>query len=405
MCCDIYKHDMKILYVAPRFHTNQVPIMKGFLEAGDEVKFISQYQGGTEDYTVIKPVVLGYSALFNVILRLVNGLKKLTGRYRKNDFNFQAKFGFLPKRKFKKLLEEMQPDAVILRDRSVYNIAITTICKKKKIKCILYTQSPYYGAAAQSRNPIKQYFRRHTPSVEITPVLGRKANNEVQDVSSMRTPACAGANTYYVPFVIEPYLSYEKKSYFEQGQIHILGVGKYEPRKHHEMLIRIAQEFAEIPLHVTIVGEDVTAEEHAYLQKLQASVRDQGLEERVTFQCNLSREEVFREYEQADIFALPSTGEFASVSQLEAMSVSLPVICSDTNGTSCYISEGLNGYLFRDNDYEDFKAKMELLLQDKETIRSMGKESYRKVSEEYSFLNYKQRLTEILEKMQETEVK
>lgn len=394
---------MKILYVAPRFHTNQIPIMKGFLEAGDEVKFISQYQGGTEDYTVIEPVVLGYSALFNVILRLVNSLKKLTGRYRKNDFNFQAKFGFLPKRKFKKLLEEMKPDAVILRDRSVYNIAITAICKKQKIKCILYTQSPYYGVPKKDTNPIKKYFRSHTPSVEITPVLGRKADNDAKESISAGEPVCARENTYYVPFVIEPYLSYEKKSYFDRGQIHILGVGKYEPRKHHEMLIRIAGEFAGLALHVTLVGEDVTAEEHAYLQKLQESVREQGLEERVTFQCNLSREEVFREYEKADIFALPSTGEFASVSQLEAMSVSLPVICSDTNGTSCYISEGVNGYLFRDNDYEDFKAKMELLLQDQEKIRSMGKESYRKVSEEYSFLNYKQRLTEILEKMQETE--
>lgn len=395
---------MKILYVAPRFHTNQVPIMKGFLEAGDEVKFISQYQGGTEDYTVIEPVVLGYSALFNVILRLVNSLKKVTGRYRKNDFNFQAKFGFLPKRKFKRLLEKMQPDAVILRDRSVYNIAITAICKKKEIKCILYTQSPYYRVLKKDKNPIKKYFRSHTPSVEITPVLGRKAADGAKESSSAGEPACAGENTYYVPFVIEPYLSYEKKSYFDGGQIHILGVGKYEPRKHHEMLIRIAGEFAWLPLQVTIVGEDVTAEEHAYLQKLQESVREQGLGERVTFKCNLSREEVFREYEQADIFALPSTGEFASVSQLEAMSVSLPVICSDTNGTSCYISEGVNGYLFKDNNYDDFKEKIELLLHDKEMIKAMGKESYRLVMEEYSFANYKERLVEILKKMQETKL-
>lgn len=386
---------MKILYVAPRFHTNQVPIMKGFLEAGDEVKFISQYQGGTEDYSVIEPVVLGYSALFNVILNLVNGLKKMTGKYRKNDFNFQAKFGFLPKKKFKNILDEMQPDAVILRDRSIYNIAITTICKKKNIKCILYTQSPYYGTVQGDKNPIKRYFRSHTPTVEITPVLGTEKKGKT----------CVKENTYYVPFVIEPYLSYEKKIYFSEDKVHILGVGKYEPRKHHEMLIRIAKEFAELPIQVTIVGEDVTAEEHTYLQCLEDYVRENGLQERVTFKCNLTRAEVFKEYEQADIFALPSTGEFASVSQLEAMSCSLPVICSDTNGTSCYISEGVNGYLFKDNNYEDFKAKMELLLSDKEMIKSMGRESYRLVTEEYSFANYKQKLVEILEKMRETETK
>lgn len=383
---------MKILYVAPRFHTNQIPIMKGFVEAGDEVKFISQYQGGTEDYTVIEPVILGYSALFCVILKAVNGLKKLTGKYRKNDFNFQAKFGFLPKKKFKKILDEMQPDAVILRDRSIYNIAITTICRKRDIACILYTQSPYHGLVQRDKNPIKRYFRSHTPQVEFTPVWGK----EKEGVTHVKE------NTYYVPFVIEPYLSYENKNYFSEDRIHILGVGKYEPRKNHDMLIRIAEEFHQIPLHVTIVGEDVTAEEHAYLQKLKDYVREHELNERVTFKCNLSRAEVFREYEQADVFALPSTGEFASVSQLEAMSVSLPVICSDTNGTSCYISEGVNGYLFTDKDYEDFKEKIKLLISDKSVIKEMGKESYRLVMEEYSFANYKQRLVEILKNMQET---
>ncbi len=386
---------MKVLYVAPRFHTNQIPIMKGFVDAGDEVKFISQYRGGTEDYTVIEPIVLGYSALFNIILKLVNGIKKLTGKYRKNDFNFQAKFGFLPMKKFKRILEEMQPDMVILRDRSVYNIAITSICKKKNIPCILYTQSPYYSVMRTESNPIKKFFRSHTPDVEITPVLGEESKGK----------SCVKENTYYVPFVIETHLSPDDKKYFMDDKINILGVGKYESRKHHEMLINIAKELEEIPLHVTIVGEDVTEEEHAYQQKLKNMVTENGLENKVTFKCNLTRTEVFEEYEKADIFALPSTGEFASVSQLEAMSVSLPVICSDTNGTACYISEGVNGYLFKDNDYNDFKKKIVLLLGSREVIKRFGKESYRLVTEEYSFDNYKGRLVEILDKMQEIKTK
>ncbi len=386
---------MKILYVAPRFHTNQIPIMKGFIEVGDEVKFISQYQGGTEDYTVIEPIILGYSALFNVILKTVNGLKKLTGKYRKNDFNFQAKFGILPKNKMKQIVDEMQPDVVVLRDRSIYNIRITAICRKRKIPCILYTQSPYHGVTKKENNPIKRYFRSHTPGVEITPVWGKEREGVT----------CVKENVYYVPFVIEPFLSYENRTYFREGEIHILGVGKYEPRKNHEMLLRIAKDFPNLPLHVTIVGEDVTAQEHAYLEKLKSYVSEHGLQERVTFKCNLSRTEVFQEYEQADIFALPSTGEFASVYQLEAMSVSLPVICSDTNGTSCYISEGVNGWLFQDQDYEDFKAKMELLISDRDIIKKMGKESYRLVTEEYSFSNYKNKLNQILTKMQGTETK
>lgn len=379
---------MKVLYVAPRFHTNQIPIMNGFIMAGDEVKFISQYQGGTEDYAVIKPIILGYSTLFSFMLKSVNILKKWLGRYRENDFDFQAKFGFLPKKKFISILEEMQPDIVILRDRSVYNIAITQICWKRKIDCILYTQTPYLKNWKKENNPIKRYFRDHTPGVEITPVYGKNEDK-----------SCLKENRYYVPFVIDPYCSFEEKKYFQFDKINVLGVGKFEPRKHHEMLIRIARDFSQIPLTVTIVGEDVTTEEHSYLQKLKEEVTRKGLEERVNFRSNLTRAEIFKEYEKADIFALPSTGEFASISQLEAMSVSLPVICSDTNGTSCYIEEGINGYLFRDNDYDDFKNKIQLLLCDRGRIKDMGKESYKLVKEKYSFESYKRNLLEIQKKI------
>ena len=143
---------MKIIYVAPRFHTNQVPIMKGWLESGDEVRFISQYAGGTEDYSVVEPTILGYSFVFRVILFFYKKWQQLRGRYRENDYNFQAKFGLLPRRKFQKIVKEFQPDMVIIRDRSLYNIAITGICKNKNICCILYTQTPLWESVNEKND-------------------------------------------------------------------------------------------------------------------------------------------------------------------------------------------------------------------------------------------------------------
>ena len=55
---------MRVLYVAPRFHTNQIPIIRGWVKNGDQVLFISQFSGAVEDYTDLQPVVLGYSKLF-----------------------------------------------------------------------------------------------------------------------------------------------------------------------------------------------------------------------------------------------------------------------------------------------------------------------------------------------------
>ena len=40
---------MRVLYVAPRFHTNQIPIIRGWVKNGDQVLFISQFSGAVED--------------------------------------------------------------------------------------------------------------------------------------------------------------------------------------------------------------------------------------------------------------------------------------------------------------------------------------------------------------------
>ena len=125
-------------------------------------------------------------------------------------------------------------------------------------------------------------------------------------------------------------------------------------------------------------------------------VEQEELEEHVTLYVNLRREDVFSLYQQADVYVLPSTGEFASVSQLEAMACSLPVICSDTNGTGCYVKNGENGFLFADNNLEDLKEKVSMLIGKRENIIRMGRNSYNAVVTKYSFENYKKNVLHIM---------
>ena len=77
---------MRVLYMSHRYHTNQNTIMKGWKENGHEICFISQYEGKIEDYTWVKPVVMGYGALFRLIDKLyVNVL------FRKRPFAMDMK--------------------------------------------------------------------------------------------------------------------------------------------------------------------------------------------------------------------------------------------------------------------------------------------------------------------------
>ncbi|MDE7358380.1 MAG: hypothetical protein K2N39_02910, partial [Lachnospiraceae bacterium] len=109
---------MKFLYVAPRYHTNQMDIMKGLTELGHEVRFISHYAAVIEDYSCVTPIVLGYARLYKLIDFLY---VKVIHRKDPTAIVFKIQHGFPPLRKLRKLICGFAPDLVILRERSVYS--------------------------------------------------------------------------------------------------------------------------------------------------------------------------------------------------------------------------------------------------------------------------------------------
>ncbi len=117
---------------------------------------------------------------------------------------------------------------------------------------------------------------------------------------------------------------------------------------------------------------------------------------------NLNKEQVFAQYEQADLYVLPGTHEAASVTMIEAMAFSVPAISGTDNGTASYIEEGINGYVFEDCSLEDLKKKLELVVCDRENIPRMGKAGYEHVLAHFQFANYYSVVEEILRLSAET---
>ena len=81
------------------------------------------------------------------------------------------------------------------------------------------------------------------------------------------------------------------------------------------------------------------------------------------------------------------------------MSYSLPVICSDTNGTACYVEDGVNGYQFKDCDKEDLEQKMDEMLSDRERMKAMGAAGYRALKEKYNFRQYYESILQMADKI------
>lgn len=381
------KNPMKIMYIAPRFHTNQSAVVKGWLEQGDEVLFISYYTAIIEDYSCIQPMVLGFSPLFLLIDKLYT---EVLHRRDVAASAFKINHGFPPVFRLRKVIRRWKPDIIIIRDRTLYSIAGYLLGRKSK--CILYNQSPLWD------EPPKQDFKHRlvrslTPRYRMTPVMGKKEPGKV-----------IAPNSYFVPFVVEPQLSPDKKSYFQDDCIHILCIGKFEPRKHHMMLMDVVNELKKETgekYHLTVIGEATGRMQKEFLARVQKHIVENRYEDMVTLLTNVPREKTNGYFAKADVYVIPSTNEMASISQLEAMSFSVPVICSNQNGSACYVKEGENGYQFKDCDREDLKKKLALLLSDRERIISMGAKAYQSILDGNVFQNYYDGIKEILKSMEQ----
>lgn len=381
---------LRILYVAPRFHTNQIPIIKGWLKEGDSVYFVSHFARPGEDYQLLEPKILGYSLIFKMVYSMYYTWYKLfeaeKSQKEKCLYEFRLKLGFPPIGMASACIKDFQPDVVIVRERCLYNISFYKVCKKKKIPCILYNQSPLWDAPKRDAGIIRKILLPLFPKMRITPVLGNKGFNTERTKDAI-----------YVPFVMETRFEWKEKRHFLNNKINLVSVGRYEPRK---QLLLLVEAFAKLQkrysLQLILIGEVIDEKQAAYYQKVLNKIKEYGIEEHVCLKKNLTRELVFEEYRKADLFILPSTKERASISQLEAMSCSLPVICSNTNGSACYVESGKNGYLFADSDMEDLCQKIELAVKDKKYIEEMSKNSYQLVQEKYQFENYKQAIVDIM---------
>lgn len=380
---------MKVLYFAPMFHTNQIPIIKGWLANGDEVIFITQYRGVTENHEYCQPIILGYSDCFEWINKIYTKLTEKKNRMSARPEAFKDRFGVPKYRRLCHILKDYYPDVVIIRERSLYSMQVYRACKKYRIKSILYNQTPLYDPEPYKGDIAHRIVRRCTPRVRMTPVYG-------YEKSGWRD-----TNSYYVPFVMDTHLSPKDRSYFADGRINILCVAKYEERKRQIMLLDALQNIASTisEWHITFVGEASTNHHKAYLKRLTDYVDSANMCERVSIVTNVLPKQMEQYYTKSDVFVLPSTAEFASISQLEAMSYSMPIILSDTNGSACQIKYGVNGYTFEDGNATDLERVLQVVLSDKSNIIRMGEQSYSLVKNEYSFNEYKKHIVDLMSKL------
>ena len=103
--------------------------------------------------------------------------------------------------------------------------------------------------------------------------------------------------------------------------------------------------------------------------------------DRVHFGGQVSHDDLPRWYQMADIYISPSHVDGSSVSLMEALASGLPCLVSDIPGNREWISEGVNGWLFRDGNADDLAGKILQAIKDRRSFKKIG-ESARATAEQ-----------------------
>ena len=353
-----------ILLIAPRFHTNQYYMIKHLIKKNN-VFFMSLYKGSIEDYRFVKPKVLNQS----------NISKKL-----QTLFNLRFDTLYFPTIKdYYKKIKMTKPDIIILRVYSRPLIYITGFFTKiLRCKIIYYDQTPLvkYNNFISCLKYLESKFSRFLfGAAWYSPILIEPEKK------------------YSIPFIVKT----KKKINFIKSRYRILMIGKFQPRKGHFLLIKAFTKLAkEYKIHLTIIGEVSNQEHNKNFNYINNYIKKKNLTNICKIKINMKFKNIEREYENCNLFVLPSHSEPAAISILEAQGFGRPVICSDTCGTRNYLNNS-SSKIFKSNNVNSLIKSIKFFLDRQNIYNKFLNKSYDNALKKFSSVKFQKDFTNFLD--------
>ena len=378
---------MKFLVIAPRFHTNLYYRVIALQNAGHTVKVAVLYKGKSEYYENIDIKKLKLPFFTKLASKIISFFTKNHLKSRL-ELRIQA-----PGKDLRKIINEYKPDVILLNAyQNMLAIKTLLVTKLRKIKKLMLTQTNFTHIKG-SRFLFKLnilLFKFLNVHASITPI---KANFDAFKNFGIE-------NVFYLPFVF-PAVTFQaaiesKKDRFStnNSEIKIISIGKFVKRKDQLLLIKAVSNLIDLKynLKLNVFGEK--ADEN-YFNEISTFIKNNNLSENIKLLTNVSYQSILKEYTKHDIFVLPSYAEPAAYSPVEALSNGLPVICSDQNGTKCYIEAGINGYVFEAKNLISLTNKIKLLISDLQNLQIMSENALNLAIKNHSIESFKNKIFQI----------
>lgn len=342
---------MKILFVAPRFHTNQYQAVRTLQDYKHEVFFHVAAIGTTEDHSLLTPTKFEASSLSLFIERFLGQGGVNRKYYFPKIGNYFSEF------------RRLSPDVVVIRNPYRFFSVLAAVCAlltKKRI--IFYTLEELFRKRSKKLRLKQTITLRLFKAAWMTPILGNEKDGHERL-----------AHMYYVPLPIV--IRVGKAEKIEKGNVpRILMVGKYhQERKKHFLLIAALKLLRKksYDFRVTIVGECVREAQIVKFNEMQDAIDRWGLSNVVELKKNVPFNEMEGLYTSHHLFVLPSVNEPYGVSVTEALGYGLPVICTDSCGAKFNVINGETGYIVKSNSIEDLTDALEALIIDQGKLMIM----------------------------------
>jgi len=178
----------------------------------------------------------------------------------------------------------------------------------------------------------------------------------------------------------------------------LLIVGRIDPQKNQELVIRLLPELLRIQpnVHIVCLGHVTHS---AYRQALDAAIDACDGASRVTIIEGLDAgsQDLVDAYHAADLFVLPSVHEPFGIVILEAWAAGLPVLASRVGGVPAVVRDGYNGALFDPHETSSFLHAFDMLNRHPDTRRALALTGQQEARSRYDWDQLTSRLVTIYE--------